>query len=313
MGSTDDSRHDLVRDLDTGSSGVDPWRPLPAECRAISMQKPKSEAELEKVGALWNGRRDVGLQLWGYATENLEFLRWLPGLERLDLQSPIIRTLDGLRHVAASLRHLSIAATTVRLSLQPVASCTGLESLDLQRQKQDFDRLASLPLVDLRLSGASLLDLSPLVPFAKLRSLVLGFSKAMNLDLLDSFAELETFRLIKLARQRDLSALALGRRLRRIELEWLPHVEQLPDLSGLVELEAVEITTMKSLRDVSAIAKAPRLRSVALWDCSALVPEDFACLLGHPTLERVRFGVGRLRDNDIIASMMGKMGTGPIF
>ena len=73
----------------------------------------------------------------------------------------------------------------------------------------------------------------------------------------------------------------------------------LPDLSALLpfeklltSLEEVEISTMKSLRDVSSIAKVPALRFLGLWDCKALTPQSFECLIGHPTLKRVNFGVG---------------------
>jgi len=84
----------------------------------------------------------------------------------------------------------------------------------------------------------------------------------------------------------------------------------LPDLSALLpfeklltSLEEVEISTMKSLRDVSSIAKVPALRFLGLWDCKALTPQSFECLIGHPTLKRVNFGVGRLKDNNAIAAM----------
>ncbi len=60
---------------------------------------------------------------------------------------------------------------------------------------------------------------------------------------------------------------------------------------------------MKSLRDVSAIAKAPALRFLGLWDYKGLTPQSFACLIGHPTLKRLNFGVGRLKDNKAIAAM----------
>ena len=60
---------------------------------------------------------------------------------------------------------------------------------------------------------------------------------------------------------------------------------------------------MKSLRDVSSIARAPALRFLGLWDCKSLTPQSFKCLRGHPTLKRLGFGVGRLKDNEAIASM----------
>src|SRR5947209_4483217 len=61
------------------------------------------------------------------------------------------------------------------------------------------------------------------------------FCKPLNLVLLGRLPELEALH--------DLSALRLARNLRRIELEWLPHVETLPDLSEFARLEEVEMGT----------------------------------------------------------------------
>src|SRR5262249_49434155 len=128
------------------------------------------------VAQLWNGRRDVELRLLGYAVQDFECLRHFPDLERLNVQSPIVRNIEGLRHVEDSLKEFTLANTTVRLSLRPVARCTRLEYLHLQRQKKDFGALHVLSgLRDLGLSGASLPDLNALLPFERLRSLFLGF------------------------------------------------------------------------------------------------------------------------------------------
>src|SRR5437016_5837184 len=98
---------------------------------------------MRRVSELWNGRRDVELRLWGYAAQDFEFLRYFPGLERLNVQVPIIRSIEGLRHVADSLKEFTLASTTVHLSLRPVASCARLESLHLQGHVKDFAELRS--------------------------------------------------------------------------------------------------------------------------------------------------------------------------
>jgi len=296
---------DLSRNIDEDAIlGLDPWRPLPQGCRALCVQTPKTDADMERLSQLWNGRRDIELRLSGYAVQDLESLRYFPGLQRLHVEVPIVKNIDGLRHVANSLKEFALANTTARLSLRPVASCTRLESLHLQRQQKDFAELRSLvALRHIGLSGISLPDLSALLPFENLRSLFLGFCKPVDLGLLDRFTGLESIHLIKINNLPELSALSLGRNLRRIELQWLPHVETLPDLSQLARLEEIEIESMKSLRDISAIARAPALRYLGLWDCKGLTPQSFQCLLGHPALKSLHFGIGRLRDNDAVAAM----------
>src|ERR1043165_4610407 len=300
------SRQDIfhperVRNLDTDAAlGLDPWRPLHEACICLCVQTPKTDAELQRLAKLWNGRRDVEVRLLGYATQDFEFLRHFPGLERLHVESP-------------TLREFALANTTVQLSLRPLTSCTRLESLHLQRQKKDFAALRGLERLHyLGLSGASLPDLSALLPYKNLRSLFLGFSKPLDLGLLGRFEQLESLHLIKINNLSDVSALELGRGLRRIELEWLPHVATLPDLSGLTRLEEVEISTMKALRDVASIARAPALRFLGLWDCPSLTPESFQCLIGHPTLEHLNFGIGSLKGNDKVAAMFPEEMTQPV-
>ena len=51
-----------ARDVDTELPGLDPWRPLPDDCVCLSMRKPKTDLDMQRVSELWNGRRDVELQ-----------------------------------------------------------------------------------------------------------------------------------------------------------------------------------------------------------------------------------------------------------
>lgn len=229
------------------------------------------------------------------------------------MQTPSIRSIDGLRHVADSLREFTLINTTVRLSLRPVANCTQLVCLHLQRQTKDFGALQSLTrLSSLGLSGVSLPDLSGLLPFTRLQSLFIGFCKPLNLDLLGRFPELQSLHFLKINNLNDFSALTHARKLRRLELEWLPHIETLPDLSPLSQLEELELET-RALRDISSIAKAPALRFLGLWDCKSLTPESFGCLIGHPTLKRLNFGIGRIKDNEKVAAMFPEEMTQPVY
>jgi len=294
------------RNIDNDTTlGLDAWRPLHAHCYSLNVQTPKTDAEMQRLAALWNGRRDVELGLWGYATQDFECLRHFPGLERLNVQCPVIRNIEGLRHVAATLKKFDFANTTVRHSLRPVAGCLQLESVHLQRHNKDFNALHALTrLRHLGLSGISLPDLSALLPFENtLESLFLGFCKPLDFGLLGRLNKLEALHFLKINKLSEVSALNLARNLKRIELQWLPHVEVLPDLSELSQLEEVEIESMKSLRDISSIAKAPALRFLGLWDCKSLTPQSFECLIGHPALKRLNYGVGRLKDNEAIEAM----------
>jgi hypothetical protein len=299
------SNLEVARNVDTDATlGLDPWRPLHERCERLCLQKPKTDREMQQLAQLWGGHGNIELRLLGHAARNLEFLGYFSGLQRLNVQTPIITNIEGVRHIVDSLTEFTLANTTVRIPLGPLAACKGLKSLHLQRQKTDFGKLRSLASLDyLGLSGVSLPDLSALLPFEQLRSMFLGFCKPLDLGLLGRFTKLEALHFMKINNLHDLSALSLNQNLKRIELEWLPHVETLPDLAGLHQLEELEIATMKSLRDISSIARAPALRFLALWDCKSLTPESFRCLLGHPTLKRLNFGIGRPDENNKVAAM----------
>ena len=299
------SNLEIARNVDTDATlGLDPWRPLHETCDRLCLQKPKTDREMQKIAQLWGGRVDIELRLLGHAAQDLEFLSYFPGLRRLNVQTPAIKDIEGLRHIADSLTECTLANTTVRISLGPIATCKRLKSLHLQRQKTDFEKLRSLAGLDyLGLSGVSLPNLSALLPFEQLRSMFMGFCKPLDLSLLGRFTKLEALHLTKVNNLHDLSALSLNRNLRRIELDWLPHVETLPDLAGLHQLEELEMATMKSLNDISSIARAPALRFLALWDCGSLTPESFKCLVGHPSLKKLNFGIGRPNENNKVAAL----------
>jgi hypothetical protein len=293
-----------IRSIDSEGVGLDPWRPLHPGCAGIAIQQRADDAMMRRVAELWNGRPDVELRFLGYSVEDLEFLRDFPGLEKLNLQVPIIKDIAGLRHVTESLKQFTMTSTTVRLSLKPVAACSLLESLHLQNHLKDFDALQSLQRLQyLGIPGISFPDLSKLLPFENLRSLFLGFCKPMDLGMLGQFPKLESIHILKMNNLHDLGGLRFGRTLRRIELAWLPHVARLPVLSELERLDEFEVDGMKSLNDITAIAAAPALRYLALWDCKSLKPDSFKCLIGHPTLKHINFGIGRLKDNEAVAAM----------
>jgi hypothetical protein len=122
--SSDPPFHERFRDIDTELPDLDPWRPLHEACVRLSIQKPKDGVQMRRLAELWNGRRDVEVRLLGFAAEDLEFLRNFSGLERLNVQVPVIKDIDGLQHVAPSLKEFTLASTTARVSLKPVAACT---------------------------------------------------------------------------------------------------------------------------------------------------------------------------------------------
>ncbi len=62
---------------------------------------------------------------------------------------------------------------------------------------------------------------------------------------------------------------------------------------------------MKGLTDLTPIRQASNLRQLAVVDMGHLHPDAFAPLVGHPTLESLRFGLGSKRKNEAVDRLMG--------
>lgn len=112
-----------------------------------------------RIADLLASRPDVTLQIEG--GEDLEFLRWFPGLRRLSSLSLRLRSIDGLRHVAAGLERLGVGSIDLDL-LRPLISLrrfkSGLGTVGSLELLPSVGRLESIGLY--RLRGPH--DLTPL-------------------------------------------------------------------------------------------------------------------------------------------------------
>src|ERR1051326_6211538 len=94
---------ETVRDFVSDAAlKLDPWRPLHPACDRLLLCKPlggegeqRRRARRQRRPALWNGRPDVEVQLFGSATLYFDFVRYFRGLQRLNVQTPSIRNIDG--------------------------------------------------------------------------------------------------------------------------------------------------------------------------------------------------------------------------
>lgn len=71
--------------------------------------------------------------------------------------------------------------------------------------------------------------------------------------------------------------------LRVLEMDSVPNITTLPDLSRLTKLRVVNLQNMKTLADVSGLAGAPNL-TWAWIDSKATTAQSVTPLLGHPSL-----------------------------
>lgn len=238
---------------------------------------------------------------------DLEFLRYFPTLRsfQADALYNSLIDIEGLRHLPDDVRFLGLGQTKKKLSLRPLARFRKLERLYVEGQTKDIEVISGLKeLRSITLRSITLPDLALLIPLRKLRALDLKLGGTKNLSLLP---ELDTLEYLELWMVKDLSDLTPVEGLPRLEylfLQSLRQVQALPDLSGLTSLRRLWIETMKGLTDLSAIREAPQLRQLAVVDMAHLQPDAFLPLIGHPTLESLRYGLGSRRKNDAVERLI---------
>lgn len=298
-----DHRRHIPADLSDPARRAEALRPLGPECRWVQFSTPQGDDTLGAMAALMEDRPEVGLYVYG-GVKDLEFLRFFPKLRTLQLAVWDIEDISGFGYLTDEFQSLIFPQTKSRFSLRFLARMGGLRELFLQGHTKDFDVVPTLTQLDsLGLHGVRLTSLETLAPLQGLTTLRLGFGNPVDLSLLPAFCSLETLRLMRLAKQPDVDALAEATSLRSIDLDWLSHVTRLPDLSRLTALETLRLDTMKALADIAGAAQAPALRELRVAATPGLSPASFQPFVGHRGLRELQAYVGRARDNETIRRM----------
>ncbi len=282
----------------------DPFRPLEPECKVVQFERPLSEEEFRRAGALVADRPDIQLYVYGRATRDLDFLRHFPAIRRLHIALWELEDIGGLAAALPQLSDLTFGRTRKRFSLDFLETGKQLDRLFLVGHKQGIDAVGALVgLEELGLSGITLDDLSILLPLSKLRKLNLFLGGTKDLRLLPRVGLLEELWLMRITGLADLDVLKEMRDLVRLQLDWMRNVTSLPSLSPLTKLASVRLDTMKGLRGLKSVAAAPGLKRLAVVTMPQLKPEDFACLQGHPSLTELWAFPGGKKVNGAIRAM----------
>lgn len=235
---------------------------------------------------------------------DLAGLRFLPDeIERLDIGIPTTGEAEELLSRTTNLRELSIAEH--RRLPESIQRQHQLRELLLVGPFKDVDAISCLTSIEeLRLISAGVRDLASLVPLTELTKLELrsGIRDLSLLPELESLTELDLCRLRGLS---DVSAVGDVETLEKLSLESLSQVTTLPDMHRLLALREVAITNLKGLTDLTPLASAPSLERLLLIEMKHLPPQAVTPLIGHPTLQRARIGLGSARKNDEASALLG--------
>lgn len=249
------------------------------------------------VAALLRERPDV--QLWiDDRTEELELLRHYPGLRRLGVTSLRLRTWDGVVHVADTLTELHMGDTLKPISIAPFGALRHLTALGIHGPVRNVEVIGHLSSVqDLQLRSVTLPDLSLLLPMPRLTTLWVGLGGTADLSLLPRFELLNDLELWRIRGLRNVAMLGDLPALRRLMLQSMSSVTELPSMRGAASLRRLALETMRGITDLAPIADAPTLEELLLIEMPQLSPDSLRPLIGHPTLRRGTWGFGSTRRN----------------
>ena len=239
------------------------------------------------------------------------FLEHFGELPELRIESRKLKSLEGIEHVAPSLRRLHIGpAASKAVSLRPLAALQSLRYVWLDGHRKHLDAvqaLAALETIELR--GSTLPSLDFVASLPKLRTLALwgGGTSGATLEALTQAPALATFMLSRNRAVDDVSVVARLPHLETLFLDLLVNVGSLPSLAPCRHLRALRLDTMKGLHDLTPLAAAPALTELRLLNMPQLEVASFKPLLGHPTLARLSFEFGSAEKNEAVRAMFPKL------
>jgi hypothetical protein len=159
-------------------------RPLDPRCEVVQFSSPLTESDLIKLSRFLVSYRDVPLRIYGHygQTVDLSFLRHFPFLRGFQVNVYELTGLDGLEFLPDDLEFLALGQTKRRLSSKSLARFKKLKDVYIEGHTKDFSIISELTeIVYLTLRSISLVDLTPLLPLQRLRSLGLKLGGTKNL------------------------------------------------------------------------------------------------------------------------------------
>jgi hypothetical protein len=299
------------------TSGNGHWRsPL-----TVQFEGPLPEHLYRALGALVERWPEVEVYAYGGAEPSLAWLRHMPKLEHLSLNSYRVEGFDALADVPG-LRSLGLRETLgPRPSISVLAKLPELEDLSIEGHARGFEAVAELPklrylslyasrvsrldaiagatrLEFLSLSYGKVHDFTPLIGLPALRGLAIWQTRGMTTANLSGLAELPALEALDLGAMRTVDSLAplRGRpasTLRYLLMEGMAGLRDYADIAELRALEEIGVWGKGPvITDVSPLLTAPNLQAIVM---EPPLPEDQATRL-----------VNRFRGRDLMVNKTWK-------
>lgn len=286
--------------------------PLDPRCQVVQFSSLPTPRDLDRVAEFMESYPDVALRAYGGydgSIDDLEFLRHFPRLKRFHadaLRYHDFKGIDGLRFLPDDVVDLTLGLVKRRYSLQPLARFTMLRKLYLEGATwKDLDVIGGFSMLDdLTLRSITLPDLSVLRPLRRLRSLDIKLGGTRDLSMLPELAPLAYLELWMIRGLEDIAPVGELASLQYLFLQDLARIDRLPDMSRMTSLRRLTLENLKRLTDLTPLLTAPALEELEVYNASHMKPEQFECLVGHPTLREAAFGLGSKKKYEAVTKMI---------
>ncbi|MBN3457556.1 hypothetical protein [Mycolicibacterium mageritense] len=240
-------------------------------------------AQWQQIAAFMREHHLDTLNVRSSPDTDLDFLQHFDFLTALNF-GETMTNVDGLHCLTDKMTWIAWGANR-KFSLEVLRRFPHLRVLAVGPAK-DFEVVADLrELCWLSMDNTGLADLSMVTGLPHLRRVSMGSGKPPDLSALATLPELE---LLQFDRWRklgdaDLAPIADCVNLRVLEIDSVPNITTLPDMSRLTKLRVVSLQNMKTLVDLAGLAAAPNL-TWAWIDSKATTAQSVTPLVGHPKL-----------------------------
>ncbi|GIF66432.1 hypothetical protein Ais01nite_44670 [Asanoa ishikariensis] len=277
----------------------------------VQFREPLTDDDYARLAEWLKANPDVTLRAYGTSgspLENLDFLRWFPGLTRLSIDLPGLTDLRPLEQVAESLTYLNLDYTAARVDLTHIPA-RNLRGLRLVKHELGLGSLlgSNQSLRSVALWNYSAAD--RVVAHLPVRSLETLAITNGSIKETSALGELEGLRLLVLRGVRGFGKLDFLSRLEKLEWLWVESLkfEALPSLRGHESLVRVDLDSVSTLNPdmIAAVSEAPALIEVVVTSAK-LKPPDFEPLARHATLAAARIGLSSIRRFEEAARLLAK-------
>ena len=284
--------------------------PLGERCRVVQFNSALSEDEYKALADFMRDYPGVALRVYGNYDKKLNdlgFLKHFPFVKRFQVDILDIKSFGDLSYLPTNLRYLGLGLTRSKThSLRLLERFPDLEELYIEGHRKDIEAVSCLTeLRKLTLRSITLPGLSILKSLTQLWSLDIKLGGTKDLSLLPEIGQLKYIELWMIRGLTNVQAISDVTSLQFLFLQALRRVEKLPSFKRLHKLKRLHLETMKGLDDISPIAKAPALQELIVADTPQLLPEQFRCLVAHPTLEAATIGLGSIKRNEAVKQILG--------